>query len=613
MKRLFFLPTVVLTLVVATLSQTPEPMVQLQQPSTPERLIREVYAKLAFANDVYVIEKTIPAGTVRPNPNLGQILESNQLTFELSDFKSGSLSDSVDTLGSLSTNLDGKPTLNAVVVTNNLNYEGKEHATETFASMLWTTGAGYSDGEHFPLRQLAAQTEWTQYVTYKVTATYQGKIQSYRAFSLTDGSGEHMETHDPYVGGLSNFVHTSVYPSILVKYLKNNPSIARWINEHTAAPSASTSGQLSCDLSKVKCLLPADDKIQEQGGGGDQCNDCGGGGGGGDLGCAAYSNVKTFSQPTLRGTAEHQGGSHSFSSSAYQSCIYSQGGPLGPDGEYPCQAWLTESFSSTLPIETGQLNYGREHSIVSSNIQAATSVFTFPAAPSATAKAGTAVNSCLYPLSCAAISIAWNGISFSYTPRNPFWSSEEQATGSCPALESLLPSPIVIDLDGNNFNDAFSDVAGGVVFDIYGLDNPIRLAWTRAGANVGFLALDRNGDGRISSGKELFGNYTDQPQTSDPNGFNALSVFDDNKDGVIDRNDSIWSQLRVWVDTCHCGDSRQGILYSLDDLEVSAIPLYHTADGREDSYGNQMRFRGVLRMQQQSRTIPTIYDVFFRK
>jgi hypothetical protein len=71
-------------------------------------------------------------------------------------------------------------------------------------------------------------------------------------------------------------------------------------------------------------------------------------------------------------------------------------------------------------------------------------------------------------------------------------------------------SPIIVDTNGKGFQ--LTSAQQGVRFDISGTGRPIQLAWTVPGSGNAFLALDRSGNGRIDNGKELFGNFTDQPQ-----------------------------------------------------------------------------------------------------
>ena len=86
------------------------------------------------------------------------------------------------------------------------------------------------------------------------------------------------------------------------------------------------------------------------------------------------------------------------------------------------------------------------------------------------------------------------------------------------------------------------------------------------GAGSGYLALDKNGDGRINDGSELFG-----PQSG--NGFRDLAQYDEDGDGWIDEDDSIWSRLQIW-----CKDeSGRDILYTLRDKGVGAICLQNAA------------------------------------
>jgi len=97
--------------------------------------------------------------------------------------------------------------------------------------------------------------------------------------------------------------------------------------------------------------------------------------------------------------------------------------------------------------------------------------------------------------------------------------------------------PIAFDLDNNSVN---TSIAQQVNFDIDAdgqLDTINRLAGDDA-----FLALDRNGDGIINNGAELFGD-----QHGAANGFDELAKFDDNQDGVINTLDNVFSQLRLFT------------------------------------------------------------------
>jgi len=99
---------------------------------------------------------------------------------------------------------------------------------------------------------------------------------------------------------------------------------------------------------------------------------------------------------------------------------------------------------------------------------------------------------------------------------------------------------------------ALTDAANGVTFDIAGSGTPVRLGWTAPDANNAFLALPGQ-DGLVHNGKQLFGNFTAQPASATPNGFAALAVFDDpknggNSDGVIDARDTVFT-------SCGCGST----------------------------------------------------------
>ena len=193
------------------------------------------------------------------------------------------------------------------------------------------------------------------------------------------------------------------------------------------------------------------------------------------------------------------------------------------------------------------------------------------------------------------------------------WVTPAEETGNAPPPASQVGgnSPIVLDLEGNGFR--FTDLANGVEFDLDSDGVEERMSWLAPDSGDAFLALDRNLDGEITSGRELFGNYTPQPYSPTPNGFLALAVFDKsahggNEDGVIDRRDAVYPFLRLWIDEDHDGRSQSGELYSLGSLNVRSIDLGYVESRRHDRYGNQLRYRSHAEV---GRRLAEVIDVFF--
>lgn len=127
-----------------------------------------------------------------------------------------------------------------------------------------------------------------------------------------------------------------------------------------------------------------------------------------------------------------------------------------------------------------------------------------------------------------------------------------------PSVSMCDPLVINLDTDVAEFSDQkfFFDLdADGELDEISQLD-----------AKSGYLALDKNGDGAINDGSELFG-------TKSGDGFADLAKYDEDGNGWIDENDPIWSKLKIW-----CKDENgNDVLYRLADKGVGAICLQKAA------------------------------------
>ncbi|MER0044255.1 hypothetical protein ABRQ16_20825, partial [Pseudomonas sp. MGal98] len=130
--------------------------------------------------------------------------------------------------------------------------------------------------------------------------------------------------------------------------------------------------------------------------------------------------------------------------------------------------------------------------------------------------------------------------------------------------------PLVLDLDGDGIETVSAN--SGVVFDFNGDGLKTGTGWIKK--DDGFLVLDRNGNGTIDNGSELFGIDTvkknGQKATS---GFDALGDLDANGDGVFDAADKAFADVRVWQDLNQDGIAQVGELKSLAEHGIAAINL----------------------------------------
>lgn len=124
-------------------------------------------------------------------------------------------------------------------------------------------------------------------------------------------------------------------------------------------------------------------------------------------------------------------------------------------------------------------------------------------------------------------------------------------------VSGTLKDPLVINFDSSSVGLKDHETFR---FDIDADGEVEDLAQLTAGS--GFLALDKDGDGKINNGTELFG-------AQSGNGFADLRAYDEDGDGFLDEDDAAFSQLKIWVPDAE----GNGQLYGLLDKNVGAIYL----------------------------------------
>ena len=143
--------------------------------------------------------------------------------------------------------------------------------------------------------------------------------------------------------------------------------------------------------------------------------------------------------------------------------------------------------------------------------------------------------------------------------------------------------PLVLDMAGDGIS--LTGAERGARFDINGDGHAERTSFVEG--DDAFLALDRNGNGRVDNGRELFGD-----QNGAANGFEELARHDANRDGKIDRQDPVFQRLRLYQDRNLNGVTDPGELRGLEKAGVVSIGLsYRQVNERLDS-GDRLAQRG---------------------
>ncbi|BBB67688.1 hypothetical protein UNDYM_3435 [Undibacterium sp. YM2] len=147
--------------------------------------------------------------------------------------------------------------------------------------------------------------------------------------------------------------------------------------------------------------------------------------------------------------------------------------------------------------------------------------------------------------------------------------------------------PLTIDLNGNGLDTTGVSLTNPILFDHDGDGIKTGTGWILP--DDGFLALDRNDNGTIDTGAELFGDSTPlYGGGKAQDGFAALADQDSNHDGKVDKLDANWDKLRVWRDLNQDGVSQKNELFTLDQVGISSFSVAKTANSVFLANGNQI-------------------------
>jgi len=608
-----------------------------------ETVVRTTYAKLAYAVKIGAIHEVLLKYT---NPSLTQLedrLSANELKFELSNFSSGPLTAITRrNFSDLVTKPAGEDVLDVSTGTYNhtddlpATREVKE-TSETGAIASWSAGQNLAQDWNVSLEQMLPgtnsqnRTQYERYASYKVTVSFQGRSRSYNAMFLFGSGDVPVLALDNITNNsaLTGLVDKSLYPAVLLESsIARKAGVVGWLKSQQVRDPACRSGerQACCDSASLTCgiaaadvstalskpvtralrpsrtssarstpaanfarLLPISARIPSP-----RIT----------VACEDYDFGRNGLLATDTGNEEHTSGSHGWHDQPSGTCAYT-----GPS-QGPCIADVVAQSTGVTTSETGGVIANVCH-VKNSNLVNGSAT---GGSPTASTNAAAMVVSCTTGCNCTA-TITFSANSPTFVPAANLWNKQNPYSITCPARSATSGTPIILDITGRGFH--LTSQQNGVMFDLAGTGRSEQVSWTDGISGNAFLVLDRNGNGTIDSGEELFGNYTPQPHSDDPNGFLALAVFDGpgnggNGDGVIDNHDGIWPQLRAWVDENHDGISQPNELYKLEDVGVYSISLKYVHQRRYDQYGNLFRYKGTLNPGGEPRgdsADRTVYDV----
>ncbi|MBZ0093956.1 MAG: hypothetical protein K8H75_01060 [Sulfuricella sp.] len=159
--------------------------------------------------------------------------------------------------------------------------------------------------------------------------------------------------------------------------------------------------------------------------------------------------------------------------------------------------------------------------------------------------------------------------------------------GNVSAAQRQRPKkdPLILDLNGNGIETVAPNLANPILFD-HDADG-VKTATGWINPDDGFLVMDRNGDGSINDGTELFGDSTPlYAGGTAADGFAALAQEDTNGDGLVNAADANFAELRIWRDLNQDGESQAGELQTLEEAGINALHVGKTENAQPLANGN---------------------------